>query len=119
MEFVFTRTLRVDRKELPFLLWVILFGAFLGVAVSLLETASITLFLQSYNNSYLPGAIICSGLLGVFTANTFISLKNWISFSKVASITLITLIALCLFVYIIPEQNSLSWIYVGFVLSGP
>lgn len=114
------KTLRVEGTEFPALLWMLLFGSFLGISVSLYDLASVTNFLVVYNNSYLPGAIICSGLMGIFTANTFISIQNWVSYTKVASFTLLVLVLVTLIVNLnLGTHPSDSLVYVCFVLAGP
>jgi len=114
------RVLRVEGKEVPSLLWTLLFGSFLGVAVALSDLAAVVNFLEHYDNSYIPGAIICSGLLGIFASNTFISIQNWVSYTKAAWLTIFALTLLSLFVYIVPGgKPSLSAIYIAFVLTGP
>lgn len=114
------KTLAVQGEELSSLLWMFVFGSFLGVSVSLYDVASVTDFLEVYNHTYLPGAIICSGLLGIFTANTFISIQNWVSYSKVACWTIVILLLLILSICISHLSSaSEASVYISFVLIGP
>jgi ATP:ADP antiporter, AAA family len=120
MSGILKKALRVEGDEVSSILWTLLFGSFLGVSVSLYDLASVTNFLEIYDKSYLPGAIICSGLLGIFTANTFISIQNWVSYTKVATLTIFTLIILLIVVYLwhaAAPGGSIE--YISFVLTGP
>lgn len=117
---ILKKALKVEGHEVPYLLWMLLFGFFLGISVALYDLASVTNFLDTYDTSYLTGAIICSGLLGVFATNTFISIQNWVSYTKISLLTLFLLILLTLSTFITYVAASSPWIvYVSFVAAGP
>jgi len=114
------RILRAEENESSSLLWIIGLGVSTGLAIALFDLASVALFLEHFDKTYLPGAMICSGLLTVFVSNTFISIYNWISFSRVSIIAslllwIVSLAVLLLFSY----SDGLALTYLAFVLCGP
>ncbi|HEY8402511.1 MAG TPA: cyclic nucleotide-binding domain-containing protein [Cytophagaceae bacterium] len=117
---ILKKALKVEGDEIPFLLWMLLFGFFLGISITLFDLAAVANFLDTYDPTYLPGAIICSGLLGIFATNTYISIQNWVSYTKISLLTLIVLVVITLSTYIAFAGGVGSWIiYVGFVVAGP
>ncbi|WP_028978430.1 hypothetical protein [Sporocytophaga myxococcoides] len=114
------KVLRVEESETSSLLWIISLGVFIGIAISLFDLASVSVFLEHFNKTYLPGAMICSGLLTVFISNTFISIYNWISFSKVSIISSLVLLVIPFSILLISNYApGLAITYIAFVLTGP
>lgn len=114
------KALKIEGEEGAYLLWMLFLGLFLGSATTLYLLNSLANFLDVFDYSYIPGALICSGIAGIFISNTYISIQNWVSYRRVAIVSMILQLIIFAFTFLYYRITPSHFIvYFAFVLTGP
>lgn len=87
------KLLDIQPGELKPVLLLLSFSFFLGISVVTYDIGSSTMFLEFYEQNRISEAFLVSGLLGIFSTLVFAYFQKRIPFSRLASITLILVLA--------------------------
>lgn len=113
-------TLNIRRDEVFSVSLLAFQSFFLGAFLGAFDIGANTLFLNAFEQSMIPKAIVVSGLTGIVLTSIYSFLQARISFSKLASINLITVALLTFMLRAGYYFTDTKWLaFAMFVLMGP
>jgi ATP/ADP translocase len=125
MKKLLLKLLNIEKSEFTQVILLLLLGFLIGVFIATYDVASMTLFLQNWDeDTYLPIVIIATGIIGIIITYTFSFLQNRIAYPSLSIATLFILLAIIALIRLsfgVVEETDLKRkiIFASLVLMGP
>ena len=113
-------TLNIRRDEIAPVSILVVQSFFLGVFLGAFDVGANTLFLNNFDQSMIPRAIVISGITGIILTSLYSTLQSKLQFSTLAIINLLTVFILTFLLRFGYFFSDTKWLaFALFVLMGP